>query len=115
MNDALFNWLEWLKARMPNVMKDGANKLWITQAMEGYKDDCMSELIKNKDPQAMQSFLLIHAIRYLDNEGMIALAKAILERTTESITCPKCGMTSYNPNDIKHRYCGNCNQFHDGL
>lgn len=26
----------------------------------------------------------------------------------ESYTCPKCGMTSYHPEDIKHKYCGNC-------
>lgn len=25
-----------------------------------------------------------------------------------SITCPECNMTSYNPNDIKMGYCGNC-------
>ena len=29
-----------------------------------------------------------------------------------SITCPKCGMTSHNPNDIKEQYCGNCRQYH---
>jgi hypothetical protein len=23
-------------------------------------------------------------------------------------TCPVCGMTSYNPNDIREGYCGNC-------
>lgn len=25
-----------------------------------------------------------------------------------SFTCPDCGMTSYNPNDIREGYCGNC-------
>jgi len=30
-----------------------------------------------------------------------------------SIICPKCGMESYNPNDIKNQYCGNCHQFHE--
>lgn len=25
-----------------------------------------------------------------------------------SITCPKCGRTSYNPNDIRERFCGVC-------
>jgi hypothetical protein len=29
----------------------------------------------------------------------------------ESYTCPKCGMTSYHPEDIKNKYCGNCHQF----
>lgn len=32
-----------------------------------------------------------------------------------SITCPKCEMTSYHPDDIKNRYCGNCHQFHDDM
>lgn len=25
-----------------------------------------------------------------------------------SITCPQCGNTSYNPNDIREGYCGYC-------
>lgn len=25
-----------------------------------------------------------------------------------SITCPRCGMTSFNPNDVRNNYCGNC-------
>jgi len=28
-----------------------------------------------------------------------------------SITCPRCGMTSYNPNDIREGYCGSCHDF----
>jgi hypothetical protein len=30
------------------------------------------------------------------------------ETEQESITCPVCLMTSYNPNDIREGYCGNC-------
>lgn len=26
-------------------------------------------------------------------------------------TCPKCGMTSANPSDVKWSYCGNCNEY----
>ena len=37
------------------------------------------------------------------------------ELTRESITCPRCAMTSYNANDIRERYCGNCHQFHDEM
>lgn len=29
----------------------------------------------------------------------------------ESITCPQCNMTSYNPNDIEMGYCGNCHGY----
>jgi hypothetical protein len=29
-----------------------------------------------------------------------------------SITCHVCGMTSHNPNDAQHLYCGHCHRFH---
>jgi hypothetical protein len=29
------------------------------------------------------------------------------------IVCPKCGMVSHNPNDVRERYCGRCHAFHD--
>lgn len=30
----------------------------------------------------------------------------------KSITCLVCHFTSHNQNDITHRYCGHCHQFH---
>ena len=30
-----------------------------------------------------------------------------------SITCRTCGLTSYNPNDVAQRFCGNCHVFLD--
>lgn len=32
-----------------------------------------------------------------------------------SITCPKCGRTSWNPNDIRQKWCGNCYAYHSSL
>jgi hypothetical protein len=32
---------------------------------------------------------------------------------SQSITCPVCGKTSHNTNDVQHRYCGFCHKFHD--
>jgi hypothetical protein len=29
----------------------------------------------------------------------------------DAITCHTCGMTSHNPNDVLHRYCGRCHVF----
>lgn len=29
----------------------------------------------------------------------------------DSFTCPTCHMTSWNPNDIKEGYCGNCHDY----
>lgn len=31
----------------------------------------------------------------------------------DAIKCLKCEMTSYNPNDALHKYCGNCHEFHE--
>jgi hypothetical protein len=31
-----------------------------------------------------------------------------------AITCPRCGMTSYNPNDVRERYCGHCHDWTGG-
>lgn len=28
-----------------------------------------------------------------------------------SFTCPRCGMTSHHPDDVRHQYCGNCHDF----
>jgi hypothetical protein len=35
------------------------------------------------------------------------------ETKLPSITCPRCGRTSYNLNDVRERYCGACHVFLD--
>jgi ribosomal protein S27AE len=32
---------------------------------------------------------------------------------TPSFTCQRCGAKSYNPNDIRERYCGRCHRWAD--
>ena len=41
------------------------------------------------------------------------IAKEDAERSSgePSYTCPLCGRTSYNPNDLANQYCGACHQF----
>lgn len=34
-------------------------------------------------------------------------------RSQENITCLMCGMTSYHPGDVSHRYCAHCHMMHD--
>lgn len=34
------------------------------------------------------------------------------KKEQERIKCLVCNMTSYHPEDIKNRYCGNCHEFH---
>jgi ribosomal protein L37E len=31
-----------------------------------------------------------------------------------SITCPRCGRTSYHPEDIRWGYCGSCHSYTGG-
>lgn len=37
-----------------------------------------------------------------------------MSRAPDTITCPKCGVTSHNPNDVREGYCGNCHDFTSG-
>jgi hypothetical protein len=51
----------------------------------------------------------------LDDLVVRMRARAMTGSVNPSITCPVCGRTSYNPNDVVQRYCGNCHQFHDNM
>lgn len=33
------------------------------------------------------------------------------EQAMKGFTCPQCGRTSYNPNDLREGYCGNCHDW----
>lgn len=35
------------------------------------------------------------------------------QREVVSITCRRCTLTSFHPEDVKNLYCGNCHLFHD--
>lgn len=41
----------------------------------------------------------------------------VLDLTNEgrSIRCLICGAISYNPNDVRERYCAFCHRFHDEM
>lgn len=43
-----------------------------------------------------------------------AISAAVTPPSRTWITCPKCLLTSYHPQDIAHRYCGKCG-WHDDL
>lgn len=32
---------------------------------------------------------------------------------SDSYTCPNCGRTSYNPNDVRESYCGFCHEYEE--
>jgi uncharacterized iron-regulated membrane protein len=45
---------------------------------------------------------------YSDATARVGHACPTCGSPVPSITCPDCGMTSYNGNDIAAGYCGNC-------
>lgn len=56
---------------------------------------------------------------YLDKPVTLAEAVEQLPRDPAGVsceqvpgyTCPRCGRTSHNPNDVRERYCGACHLF----
>lgn len=62
----------------------------------------------------------------LDHPGKWVLRPQVVRRIGDDVTYPQaqgrvgirhgeCGMTSWNPNDVYHGYCGFCHRFlHDG-
>jgi RNase P subunit RPR2 len=41
----------------------------------------------------------------------VMMGQRRLPLAVPSFTCRDCGFTSYNLNDVKHRYCGRCHKF----
>lgn len=39
------------------------------------------------------------------------IVAGIGEALGDSFTCPRCGMTSHNPDDVREGYCGNCHDW----
>lgn len=45
----------------------------------------------------------------------VAATSLSIARDAVSITCPACGRTSYNQNDVREKYCGACHRFHEDM
>jgi len=54
-------------------------------------------------------------VQQADTEHAWGAPVTVPDKERPSITCPTCGMVSYNHNDIRERYCGHCHQFHDEM
>ena len=56
------------------------------------------------------------AERWLQRKGYTVIAPSYrLGIDGKSITCLRCGMTSYNRSNIANRFCGKCQIFHDDI
>ena len=39
----------------------------------------------------------------------------VIDLNGPCIICKRCGLASYNPNDIEQHYCARCHVFHDDI
>lgn len=72
----------------------------------------------------VQVFVFVHRVAVRSTEHAAAFERELIEMpgirpvlvtqlldeatNPPSITCPECAMTSYNVNDVRHGWCGNC-------
>lgn len=62
--------------------------------------------VANSDPD-LPPYLVLTTFEPVMKDGEIVA----LSLPAPPFTCPRCGMTSHNPNDIREGYCGNCHDW----
>ena len=74
-------------------------------------------IIAPASDSALLAFMIGVTGAFLFFTGAVFLiTRLIIERVAEErthSTCPECGWTSYNPNDVRERYCGHCHKYID--
>lgn len=63
---------------------------------------------RGKLPRARISFQ--RDVQFIRDINGLAVGVSDSELVTR-ITCPRCGRTSSNPNDVREGYCGNCSDW----
>jgi transcriptional regulator with XRE-family HTH domain len=53
--------------------------------------------------------------RWVHKSALVRRNTIRVTRFATRITCPRCGRTSFNPNDVREGYCGNCHDWTDGV
>jgi hypothetical protein len=69
------------------------------------------EVIEAVDPKVCE--LALRARQH--HEALVEARTKVKRGEPPSITCPRCGRTSYHPKDISEKYCGACHLFHDQM
>lgn len=48
-------------------------------------------------------------------KGQDKIETFTIDQEANSITCLRCKKTSFNPNDVTNKYCGNCHMYHESV
>lgn len=73
--------------------------------------DPESGYIMEEPPDFLDLLLAHERVRSRNGDGMYARIRWSAVMALPSITCPRCGRTSRNPNDVREGYCGNCHDW----
>lgn len=77
----------------------------------------MDNQLPNGRPQMYEDFKRFHDPRKINlpvpGPGQEDTAHYIIDAGGRSIGCKKCGRVSFNLNDVREKYCGFCNAFHE--
>ncbi len=82
----------------------------MVRAVDPATADRMTEATKtmaDRSQRAIQTFATIYRNHFPQSERPLTDEGSL----PAHFTCPKCGEVSYNPNDVKNRYCGACHEF----
>ena len=63
----------------------------------------------------IEEILAVMAVERITPEMVDRTEHILPAGTLPSITCPRCGATSYNRHDIEQEYCGSCHLFHEQM
>jgi len=112
--------LRWLVREFERVQEKRNTQAYMTLSMDEYAALLMENISLHQRLTRVETMLgdaamncsMLHPQPILFNA---ANQPPIGQTADRSITCPKCGRTSYNAQDITQRYCGNCHQYHDEM
>jgi hypothetical protein len=66
--------------------------------------------VRGTDPQNPGALVMLPCLE-CNGSGVVSGCDAAGSSSPPSFVCPRCGAQSFNPNDIRERYCGRCHAF----
>lgn len=96
------------------VSRESMARMFVDEVARAIQDDAdlrilVREMVKDATAKMNLEELVKQAVALaLKSEVLTEPAKT--ESKLTSYKCPLCGMVSYNPNDAKYKYCGNCHR-----
>ena len=101
-----------LKAAFPEYWREYAALAKLEKHHATTDEDRAAITALEQDPERTNQILkwLVHLIGHT---SCVGYAIAVTDGRVRTITCLRCGLSSFNQNDIDQKYCGHCHVFHE--